>query len=109
MNKSNIFVYIELSKLVSGLTTNVLLAKNSLRIQSSYFSIIPTKYFSDDLSPEWENILRKIKFHGPLKDEDGTILMNDIVHSIDRLSQLDCVALAMSIINLHQKVMMEFD
>ena len=109
MNKSNIFVYIELSKLVSGLNANVLLAKNSLKLQASYFNIIPSKYFSEDLSPEWERILQQIKQHGPLLDEDGNVVMSAIANTIAQMSQQECVTIAMSIINLYEKVKLELD
>jgi hypothetical protein len=106
MSRSNIFVYIELSKLVSGLTTNIQSAKESLKIQSSYFNIIPSKYFSDTLSMEWEDILRQILVHSPSKEERP--FMNAVSHSIEHMSQMDCLAVSANIISLHQKVVREF-
>jgi len=54
MNQSNIFVYIELSKLAAGLTQPDKEAKRCLKAQAGYFNIIDPKYFSDSLADEWK-------------------------------------------------------
>ena len=109
MNKSNVFVYIELPKLVAKLSTNIHLVKDALKAQASYFSIISPKYFSDALSLEWKNILLQIKQSGPLLDEDGNVIVNAITNSINQMSDLECIAITMNIISLHEKVKLEWD
>ncbi|GLU52066.1 hypothetical protein [Dyadobacter frigoris] len=109
MNKSNIFVHIELSKLVACLTTNVLLSKDYLKSQAGYFNIIPAKYFSDALCPEWEKIIALIKQKGPKLDENGKVVINSVINTINQMSSQECVAVAMRIINLGEKVRLEFE
>lgn len=58
MDKSNISVYEELSKLTSNLSSDPSLAQKSLKLQAGYFNIITPNYFSDGLASEWE-ILRR--------------------------------------------------
>lgn len=108
VNKSNIFVHIELSKLVANLTTNVLLSKEYLKSQAGYFNIIPPKYFSDALSPEWQNIIDSIKHKGPKLDDDGRVVVNAVLNTIEQMSSEECIAIAMRIISLRDKVKMEF-
>ncbi|MBE9464300.1 hypothetical protein ACFP1I_06100 [Dyadobacter subterraneus] len=109
MNKSNIFVHIELSKLVAGLTTNASHLKQSLKSQAGYFNIIPPKYFSDALGPEWENITEQIKEKGPKFDQDGKVVANAVTNTIDQMSPQECVALATRIMKLNEKVKLEFE
>ena len=109
MNKSNIFVHIELSKLVAGLRSETILLKQSLKSQAGYFNIIPLKYFSDVLCPEWENIIEEIKHKGPKLGFDGKILVNAVTNTIDQMSVQECAALALRIMNLNEKVKLEFE
>ena len=109
MNKSNIFVHIELSKFVASLTTNILLSKEYLKAQAGYFNIIPTKYFSDALSPEWQQIIAEIKQKGPKVDPTGRVVANAVINTIEQMSAEECIAIAMRIISLREKVKMEFE
>lgn len=54
-NQSNIFVYIESSRLAAGLTQPDKEAKCCLKAQAGYFNIIDPKYVSDSLADEWKN------------------------------------------------------
>lgn len=108
MKQSNIFVYIELSKLTDGLRRDGLDAKQCLKQQAGYFNIITPKYFSDTLSPEWIHIAREITKVGPKLDANGQILTNAIVHSIEQMSQSECLALCRRICDLYEKVKLEF-
>lgn len=89
VDQSNIFVYIELSKLVSNLTSNVLLSKESLKSQVGYFNVISGKYFSDALCPEWESITSEMKQLGPETDQEGRIKVNAFINTINHMSQQD--------------------
>jgi len=109
MKKSNIFVYIELSKLVESLTTNVLLSKQHLKAQAGYFQLIPSRYFSDNLYPEWESICNIVKHKGPKKDESGRIIQNAVANTIDQMSPQECVAVANRILLLFEKVKAEVE
>lgn len=109
MKKSNIFVHIELSKLVEHLNPNVSLAKENLKSQAGYFNIIPTKYFSDTLSEEWEQILKTVKKNGARTDQNGRILSNAVIHTIDQMSAQECIEIVVRIMSLHEKVKTEFD
>ena len=108
MKTSNIFVYLELSKLAEGLTTNVTQSKAYLKSQASYFNIIPAKYFSDDLSSEWESIVTLTKKMGPKKDEDGRIVNNAFANTISQMSPQECVSIAARVLQLNEKVKMQF-
>ena len=109
VNKSNIFVYTELSKLVSSLNSNILLSKQYLRSQAAYFNIIVPKYFSDSLSPEWESITNQIRKMGPKFDKDGKLTANAIINTIDQMTSEECISLAMRVISLYDKVRIEFE
>ena len=109
VNKSNIFVYIELSKLVSNLTANVLLSKEILKSQAGYFNIITGKYFSDALCPEWESIASELKQKGQEKDQEGKIKTNAFINTIDQMSQQDCIDMVFRITALYEKVKLELE
>ena len=90
MRKSNIFVHIELSKLAGHLNPNVTFAKENLKAQAGYFNIIPTRYFSDMLSAEWEEILQAVKKKGARTDPKGKILTNAVINTIEQMSAQEC-------------------
>ena len=108
MKKSNIFVYIELSKFAASLSTNMLLCKQHLQSQASYFQLIPSRYFSVDLNAEWESICSAVSKNVPGLNEDGKIVRNAIMNTIDQMSALECLAVANRIFMLHEKVKKEF-
>lgn len=104
VNKSNIFVSIELSKLVANLTNNVLLSKDLLKSQAGYFNIITGKYFSDSLCPECESIASELRQKGPETDHEGKIKNNAFTNTIDQMSQQDCINMVFRITTLYEKV-----
>jgi hypothetical protein len=108
MNQSNIFVYIELSKLAAGLTQPDKEAKRCLKAQAGYFNIIDPKYFSDSLADEWKNITMQIRKQGPSLSNDGQVRANALVNTIDQMSAQECTDLINRIIALHEKVKLEF-
>ena len=108
MNQSNIFVYIELSKLAAGLTQSGNEAKRCLKAQAGYFNIIDPKYFSDNLADEWKNITMQIRKQGPSLSKDGQVRANALINTIDQMSSQECTALIHRIISLHEKVKLEF-
>ena len=107
MNKTNIFVYVELSKLVSNLTLNALLSKELLKQQAACFNIIAGHFFSDDLNPEWEHIVSELKQYGPAFDEEGKITANALMNTIDQMSQQNCIDMIFRISSLYEKVKLE--
>ncbi|WP_221391312.1 hypothetical protein [Dyadobacter sp. NIV53] len=108
MKKSNIFVYIELSKFVESLTTNMLLCKQHLKSQASYFLLIPSKYFSVNLNTEWESICHVVTKNGPGLNENGKVICNAVINTIDQMSAQECLAVANRIFLLHEQVKKEF-
>ena len=108
MNQSNIFVYIELSKLAAGLTQPGNEAKRCLKAQAGYFNIIDPKYFSDNLADEWKNITVQIRKQGPSLSKDGQVRANALINTIDQMSAQECTALIHRIISLNEKVKLEF-
>ncbi|SEJ69148.1 hypothetical protein SAMN04487995_5956 [Dyadobacter koreensis] len=109
MKKSNIFVHIELSKFARELSADSSAMKDSLKAQAGYFNIITSKYFSDMLSTEWEDIAREVKIKGPKTDEQGRVIANAVIHTIDQMSQQQCRRLVERITSLQKKVQKEFD
>ena len=107
MNKTNIFVYIELSKLVSNLTMNALLSKELLKQQAACFNFIAGHFFSDDLNPEWEHIVSELKQNGPAFDDEGNIKANAFINTIDQMSQQNCIDMIYRISTLYEKVKAE--
>lgn len=110
MKKSNIFAYIELSKLVEELkqSTSSEKLKEKLKAQSAYFNIIEPRYFSDSLIPEWEGILSLTRQKGVRVDEEGNVISNAALNSIDSLSLSECQNLADKLNVLFEKVKNEF-
>lgn len=109
MHKSNIFVYNELSKLVSNLTTNILMSKRYLKSQAGYFNILVPTFFSDTLSPEWESIVADIKKIGPKFDSEGKLVTNAIMNTIDQMSDQECIQIALRIMKVYEKIQLEFE
>jgi hypothetical protein len=110
MKKSNIFAYIELSKLVDELrlpgATEKL--KEKLKAQSAYFSIIEPRYFSDSLVHEWEGIVSLLKQKGARVDENGKVVSSAVRNTIDSLTSTECERLVDRVFQLHEKVKKEF-
>jgi hypothetical protein len=106
---SNIFVYIELSKFVEKLSMEEQDSRRFLKAQAGYFNVIPTKYFSDALCPEWESITAFIKKEGPQYDAQGRLVANAYVNTINQLSAGECTEVARRIVALSEKVRKEFE
>ena len=102
-------MHIELSKLAESLTTNIHHSKEHLRSQAGYFNIIPPKYFSDALSPEWQNITEEVKQKGPKIDKEGKVVANAMINTIEQMTELECINLTQRVINLREKVLKEFE
>lgn len=113
MKKSNIFAFIELSKLVTALTNQNAAVQTSCKDQlmrnSSFFNFIESKYFSDDLRPEWDQILAIVSAMGPKRDEDGFMVMNRFNHTIHELADQDCEKLVDRLVLLQQRVKEQFE
>ncbi len=107
MSKTNIFVYVELSKLVSNLNSNRTVSKEILKQQAGYFNVIGGNYFSETLNPEWENIVSELKQEGPAFDDNRQIKANAFINTIDRMSQQDCLNMVYRITSLYEKVKSE--
>lgn len=109
MKRSNIFAYIELSKLVNELTLDINMTKSKLLSQCSYFKIIPLNMLSDALALEWEAICEKAKQKGPRYNEDGQIIANEFKNTIDQMNNHQCLELTMQIFSIHKKIVSEFE
>ncbi|HEV7349184.1 hypothetical protein [Telluribacter sp.] len=103
MKKSNIFAYVELSKLVGNLHGPVSPLKERLKAQAAYFNIIDPKFFSEPLAREWETILSTVK-RGGVPLEDGRMLLNQVANTIGGMSEEECQLLVQRLKSLHQKL-----
>ena len=110
MKKSNIFAYIELTKLVEELKVSSASGqlKQKLKSQSAYFNIIEPRYFSDSLINEWEGILSLIKQKGVKVNEEGKVVSNAVSNTIDQLSDRECEVLVHKVYSLYDQVKQEF-
>jgi hypothetical protein len=108
MDKSNIFVHVELSKLTKSLTS-IPLSKKHLKAQAGYFNIIPPKYFSDALGAEWQIIMEDIRQKGPKVDQDGKVIVSAVINTIDQMSDQECSNLVARVVHLYEKVSKEFE
>lgn len=111
MKKSNIFAYIELSKLAEGLRVSSALEKQKeqLKSQAAYFNIIEPKYFSDDLMIEWENILGSTKKLGAKINEEGRIVSNAVTNTIENMTDAECRVLVDRVNAIYDKLKKEFE
>jgi len=110
MKKSNIFAYIELTKLVDELKASDAAGqlKQKLRSQSAYFNIIEPRYFSEALISDWEGILNVIKQKGAKVNEEGKVVSNAVSNTIDHLSDRECEVLVHQVYSLYDQVKREF-
>ena len=110
MKKSNIFAYIELTKLVEELNVPADSGelKQKLKSQSAYFNIIEPRYFSEELIGEWESILSSIKQKGVKTNDSGQVISNAVSNTIDQLTDRECQALVSKIQMVYSQVKQEF-
>jgi hypothetical protein len=110
MKKSNIFAYIELTKLVDELKSSpdASKLKQKLKSQSAYFNIIEPRYFSEGIVGEWESILSVIKQKGAKVNEEGKVVSNAVSNTIDHLSDRECQVLVDKIEVVYAQVKQEF-
>jgi len=110
MKKSNIFAYIELSKMVEELRQSVASdkLKEKLKAQAAYFNILEPRYFSDSLIPEWEEILSVTKQKGAKIDDEGKVISSAVSNTIESLNAKECQKLADRVFNLFEKLKTEF-
>ena len=110
MKKSNIFAYVELSKLVEELkhAGSSEKLKEKLKAQSAYFNIIEPRYFSENLVSEWEGILYLTKQKGARTDEEGKVITNAIYNTIESFNNTECQKLVDKLYSLYDKVQSEF-
>ncbi len=111
MKKSNIFAFIEFSKLAEGLRTSSDKGKlkDQLKSQAAYFNIIEPKYFSEDLVEEWENILGSTRKSGARINEEGRIVSNAVTNTIEQMSDVECEVLVDRVNALYDKLKKEFE
>ena len=109
MKKSNIFAYIELTKLVEELRVSNTSGhlKQKLKSQSAYFNIIEPRYFSDSLIGEWEQILSIIKQRGVKVNEEGKVVSNAVSNTIEQFSDRECEVLVDKVYSLYDQVKRE--
>lgn len=108
MQRSNLFAHIELSKFVSGLIPQIDECRASLIAQHSYFTIIPSRMFSDNLAPEWEDICKVVARSGPSRDDEGRIIANAIRNTLRQMDREECLAIVERLIRLQGQVAAEF-
>ena len=110
MKKSNIFAYIELSKMVEELRQSAASdkLKEKLKAQAAYFNILEPRYFSDSLVSEWEGILSTTKQKGAKVDDEGKVISNAISNTIESFNQKECQKLADQIFGLFERLQKEF-
>ena len=110
MKQSNIFTYIELSKMIESLSllSNSTKIKERLKAQGAYFNIIDSKYFSEQLSREWEELVSQIKKQGSKINEEGIVVMNAVNNTINYMSEDECDHFISRLYALHNKVKSEF-
>jgi hypothetical protein len=111
MKKSNIFAFIEFSKLAEGLRNSAEAGKlkEQLKSQAAYFNIIEPKYFSEDLAGEWENILGSTRKSGAKINEEGRVVSNAVTNTIEQMSDVECKVLVDRVNALYDKLKKEFE
>lgn len=108
MKKSNIFAFIELTKLVEELKVDQSKIRQKLKSQSAYFNIIEPRYFSERLVGEWESILTVVKQKGAKVNEEGRVVSNAVSNTIDHLTDHECVLLVERVHSIYDSVRKEF-
>lgn len=108
MKKSNIFAFIELTKLVDELKVDQGKLRQKLKSQSAYFNIIEPRYFSESLVNEWESLLSVVKQKGAKVNEEGRVVTNAVINTIDHLSDSECQMIVEKVNSIYDRVRKEF-
>jgi hypothetical protein len=110
MNQSNIFTYVELSKMVASLTqlSTSSKVKEQLKAQGAYFNIIDPKLFSAQLAHEWEEMVAAIKVRGSKINEEGQVVANAVNNTINYMTEDECKKFVGRLYDLHSRVAREF-
>jgi ABC-type hemin transport system substrate-binding protein len=82
--------------------------KDQLKAQSAYFNIIDPKYFSDQLSAEWTDMVRFIKKQGTALNEEGKTVLNAVNNTINEMSDEECKKFILRIYDFYDKLKVEF-
>ncbi|WP_207507478.1 hypothetical protein [Telluribacter humicola] len=107
MKKSNIFAYVELSKLVGNLEGTPL--KERLKSQAAYFNIIESRLFSDELAKDWEAIVSSVKPAAVPTVAGDRVSLSQVAGTIEQMNEKDCQLLATRLKALHQKLEAEIN
>jgi len=110
MKQSNIFTYVELSKMIESLSSSGSSVKlrQQLKAQAAYFNILDPKYFSEHLAQEWTDITEFIKKRGSHLNNEGRVVVNAIANTIDCLTDEECNLFVGRLYSLHDKLKNEF-
>ena len=110
MKQSNIFVYIELSKMIDALCIDD--KSENLKIKllqlSAYFNIIEPRFFPESLREVWENIIKLAGSKGTKHDEQGRIISSEFTNTITGWTSAECQRLVDSIAGLYGNLKLEF-
>lgn len=109
MKKSNIFAYVELSKLVGSLQNQASTLKDQLKSQAAYFNIIEGRFFSEELAKDWEAIVSTVKRAAVPAGEASRLSLGQIAGTIEEMSDKDCQLLAKRLTVLYQKLEAELN
>ena len=110
MEQSNIFAFIELSKMVQELNGAISKEdlKKKLQRQSAYFKIIEPHYFSESLETKWISILALANKEDVKRDQHGRIISCAVRNSINNLTVHECTELTTMISEVYERLKMEF-
>ena len=109
MKTSNIFAYIELSKLVDQISpcSDGSQLKETLKTQAAYFNIIENRYFSETLEADWESIQTLVGVRKEKVKAQDKVVVKASKSTIDDLSTDQCIYIADRIHSIFNRVSQE--
>jgi hypothetical protein len=104
MEKSNIFAYAELQKLILNLESPGSPLKKLIISQAAYSHILEPKYFSEPLAPRWESIRERM---GYSEAQTGQLLRSTVQAKMELLSEKECREITAKIKEIFEEIKAE--
>lgn len=102
--KSNIYVYVELSRLIRKLETEKQDIRDTLVNQAAYFHLINPKDLSIAIASDWLSILNFIGFDGSVGISDAKMTKAPIREKVSQFTQSDIEKLMAMLHNLQTRL-----
>jgi hypothetical protein len=102
--KSNIYVFVELSRIIQKLDTNKDQLKSTLAEQAVYFHLINPKDLSNSLAPDWIAICHYVGFDGIASISNASKMKTPIREKVSQFTEADIEKFMIMLYTLHARL-----